>query len=627
MHAVNVDNHDLQPRIPNEEGSALVIALLAVVLMTMMGLILISVLRGGAIQAATTESSVQAEAIAQKGLDDTLAQIRRAVANGESIGGTNYRNRVRNVENQLSLMLPFIDKQVGNGSNLEDENGEVIAAKKGKYQIDILSAKTLSNPESQVRPVTNPDFPYVRKFTIRSRGIIEGKPGKTVTKQMTIYVSTINPVFRYPVSSGGDLILNGTPTITGDLYVANHVQIRDEALFTGTSSGTNRTKFGIQTGLPAIRGFIRVNGSGDATTFGKFNLTHADGVTEFPPLTGTSEIVQPSYFTPQFFPLEDPTLDADVDVDVQGYVSNKTQIDMTAKLAALGGYKVPDPDLLEVPLFYDLNKSTLYNDQWLTVQGGVQVKDSASATADADVFVNNGVLTMESQDSKLTLTNGSLYVKTPDPNLVAADLRGKLSLQAGKFVAVDGNVTMNNGFEFPQGSMYIKGDLKIIGDIRLQGTVYVDGNVELKEMTSINKMRAGDTAPIPLIVIASGEIVLGNNTNAGDEEIRAFFYTKQGIRLYGVISKLNLTGGIHGGVNGVELNAVRGDLVAGGGSSVTRYQGASNWNKDVPEIQLNNSKPSRLQISYDDNLYDMPPDGIPTTDLFNVFVKNVQYIK
>lgn len=625
MNAVNEDNHGLQPRMNNEEGSALVIALLAVVLMTMMGLILMSVLRGGAIQAATTESGVQAESIAQKGLDDTLAQIRRAVVNGESLGGANYRNRVRNVENQLSLILPFIDKEVGNGTNLEDENGEVVEAKRGKYQIDILSAKTLSNPESPIKPLTTPDSPYVRKFLIRSRGIMEGNPGKIVTKQMTVYVSTINPVFRYPVSSGGDLILNGTPSVVGDMYVANQVQIRDEALFTGASSASNRSKFGIQTGLPAIRGFIRVNGS--ATQPGKFNLTHSDGVTEFPPITATSEIVQPSYFTPQFFPLEDPTLDADVDVDVQGYVTKKTQVDLTAKLAALGGYKAPDPELLEVPLFYDLTKSMLYNDQWVNVQGTVQVKDGVSATNEADVFVNNGVLMMENADSKLTLANGSLYVKSPDPNLIAADLRGKLSLRAGEFVAVDGNVTINSGFEFPQGSMYINGDLKIIGDIRLQGTVYVNGNVELKEMTSINKKREGDTAPIPLIVIASGEIVLGNNSNAGDEEVRAFFYTKEGIRLYGVMSKLNLTGGIHGGVRGVELNAVRGDLTSGGGSSVTRYQGSSNWVKDVPEVQLNNSKPSRLQIIYDDNLYDLPPDGIPTTDNFNVFVKNVQYIK
>jgi cytoskeletal protein CcmA (bactofilin family) len=625
LNAVNKDSHGLQPRMNNEEGSALVIALLAVVLMTMMGLILMSVLRGGAIQAATTESGVQAETIAQKGLDDTLAQIRRAVANGESLGGANYRNRVLNVENQLSLILPFIDKEVGDGTNLEDENGEVVEAKRGKYRIDILSAKTLSNPESPIKPLTNPDSPYVRKFLVRSRGIMEGNPGEIVTKQMTVYVSTINPVFRYPVSSGGDLILNGTPSIVGDIYVANQLQIRDEAIFTGTSSGSNRSKFGIQTGLPAIRGFIRVNGS--ATQPGKFKLTQSDGVTEFPPVTATSEIVQPSYFTPQFFPLEDPTLDADVDVDVRGYVTKKTQDDLTTKLDALGGYKAPDPELLEVPLFSDLTKSTLYNDQWVNVQGAVQVKDAVSATNEADVFVNNGVLTMESADSKLTLVNGSLYVKSPDPNLIAADLRGSLSLSAGEFVAVDGNVTINSGFEFPQGSMYINGDLKIIGDIRLQGTVYVAGNVELKEMTSINKKREGDTAPIPLIVIASGEIVLGNNSNAGDEEVRAFFYSKEGIRLYGVMSKLNLTGGIHGGTRGVELNAVRGDLTSGGGSSVTRYQGASNWNKDVPEVQLNNTKPSRLQIMYDDNLYDLPPDGIPTTDNFNVFVKNVQYIK
>ena len=403
MNSMNEDNNGLQPRMHNEEGSALVIALLAVVLMTMMGLILMSVLRGGAIQAATTESGVQAEAIAQKGLDDTLAQIRRAVANGESMGGANYRNRVRNVENQLSLMLPFIDSEVGNELNPKDGNGEIVAAKKGNYQIDILLAKTIRNPEAPIKPLASPDLPYVRKFIISSRGIMEGHPSKIVTKQMTVYVSTINPVFRYPVSSSGDLVLNGTPSITGDIYVANHLQVRDEALFTGTTSGANRSKYGIQTGLPEIRGFIRVNGDNDTIAPGKFNFTQSDGVTEFPPLTNTSEIVQPSYFRPQYFPLEDPTLDADVDVDVKGYVSNKTQTELTAKLAALGGYTAPDPEILELPpLFSDLTKSMLYNDQWVTVDGEVNVKDAASATTEADVFINNGVFTMANDDSKLT---------------------------------------------------------------------------------------------------------------------------------------------------------------------------------------------------------------------------------
>ncbi|KRE93068.1 hypothetical protein ASG89_06030 [Paenibacillus sp. Soil766] len=624
------DNNVLQPRMHKEEGSALVIALLAVVLMTMMGLILLSVLRGGAIQADTTESGVQAEAIAQKGLDDTLAQIRRAVANGESIGGDNFRSRVRNVENQLMLMLPFIDQDIGDPDHPNMENGEVVEAKKGSYQVDIVLAKP-TNPESPaIKPISLPDSPYVRKFIITSRGIMEGKPSTIVTKKMTVYVSTINPVFRYPVSSSGDLVLNGTPSITGDIYVAKHLQIRDEAIFSGTTSGTNRSKYGFQTGHPSIRGFIRVDGDNDTIAPGKFNFTQSDGMTEFPPLTNTSENVEPLYFAPQYFPLEDPTLDADVEVDVLRYVSNKMQIDLPAKLAELGGYKEPDSILLEEEvLAEELNQSTLYNDLWKTVDRSVIVKDAASPTKEADLFINNGVLTMSKAESKLTLVNGSLYVKSPDPNLVAADLRGELSLAAGKFVVVDGNVTLNDGFRFPKGTMYIKGDLKIIGNAWLQGTVYVEGNVELKQMTSINKdiEGAAGTALTPLIVVASGEIVLGNSTNADDENVRAFFYTKEGIRLYGVMSKLKLTGGIHGGSGGVELNAVRGDVTTGDVNSVIRYQGSPIWNKDVPEVQLNNSKPSRLQIFYDDNLYDSPPDGIPTTENFNVFVKNVKYIK
>lgn len=609
----------------NEEGSALVIALLAVVMMTILGLVLMEVLRGGAIQAATSEASIQAEAIAQKGLDDTLAQIRGAVAYGETLGGNDYRSKIVNVQEQLTAILPNIDKHVGSDpDHPSDNDGEVVSARKGTYRIDIVSAQTMSNPEAEGKPITYPDFPFVRKFDIKSRGMVEGNPDKLVSKQMTVYVSTINPVFRYPVSSTGDLKLNGAPYVIGDILVkAGNVHVRDEALFIGNS----RSKYGVKTELPAIRGFIRVDGDGIDGEPLKYNLSQSNGSTENVPIADSNDKLEPSYFAPQYFPLEDPTLDSDVAVDIEGYVHDKTVTRTNSTLATmLGGFEEPDPSMLDLTLFYNLNKSTLFNNQWVTVQGGVLVKNTASPTAQSDLFVNNGVLAMADASTNLTIQRGSLYVRTPDRNLIAADLRGKLTLDSGQFMAVDGNVILNDGFEFPQGSMYIKGDLKIIGDIpRLQGTVYVDGNVELKEMRSINKMRTGDTAQIPLIVIASGEIVLGNNTNEGDEEIRAFFYSKKSMRLYGVMSKLNLTGGIHGGT-GVELNAVRGDITNGIGSPVNAYSGSPAWSGAVPDVQLD--KPvnsSRLHIVYDNNLFDLPPDGIPTTKAFNVFVKDIQF--
>jgi hypothetical protein len=610
------DNVGVRSGSSREEGAALVIALLAVVVMTMLGFVLMSILRGGLVQAVATEAGIQAEAIAQKGLDDTLALFRGAVAQGQG-AGADYRAKVAMVESKLTQAAAFLDADAGDGAN--DNDGQIVAADRGHYRIDIISDEVKMNPEKPpAKPVTNPDFPYVRKFVVRSRGTIDGKPATVVTKQMTVYVSSINPVFRYPVSSRQNLVMNGAPYVVGDVLVrGGNFQAGDEAFFVGSAG----SKYGIQTGLPAIRGFMRVDGGGGGP---KYSLRMLDGT------VASGDTLDPGYFTADYFPLEDTSLDNDVMVDAAAYVSDKAETRLNERLADPGGFGETVAGQIDYTLF-DASKtaSILYDGQWVTAEGNVTVAPAGSAAA--DVFLNNGVLTMadtaDGRPPNFTIRRGSLYVKSPDSNLVAADLRGKLNIDEDRFVAVQGNVTLNNGFEFPQGSMYIKGDLKIIGDIRLSGTVYVDGKVELKEMRSINKKQSPADDPIPLIIVATGEIVLGNNTNENNDEVRAFLYSQQKMRLYGVISKLNLFGGIHGEA-GVELNAVRGsDLVPTGIAPIV-YAGPP-WNgPTVPPGQSGMAADtSRLRILYDNNLYDKPPYGIPITNGFNVFVKDIQFIK
>jgi hypothetical protein len=611
-HTAQQDREAVQLMARGEEGGALVIALLAVVFMTILGGVLMDVLRGGLVQAVSTEGGIQAETIAQKGLDDTIALLRGAVAKGESLGNT-YRARIDFVESKLSEAAVFIDPSAGDGSR--DNNGQLVEAYGGSYRIDLIEDHVKMNPqrEGAIKPVTSPDFPYVRKFVIKSRGMVEGKPDKTVTKQMTVYVSTINSVFRYPVSSGRDMTLNGTPYIIGDILVrGGSLHVGDEAFFIGAAG----SRYGLATALPAIRGFIRVDGDGMPGGTQKYNLIETDGT------YGATDIMDTSYFANEYFPLEDDSLGDGPVVPAVSYVTDKVVTELNTRLAGVFGNRISDPSLFDYKLSANPGRSMLYDGQWVMMQGKFEM---SSGAADVDQFVNNGVLMVADQPdhspSELTIKRGNLYVKTPDTNLVAADLRGILQLDPDKYVAVDGNVTLNSGFYFPSGTMYVKGDLKLIGDIKMEGTVYVDGNVELKEMKSINK-----NAATPLIIVASGEIVLGNNTTQVNEEVRAFLYSQKNMRLYGVMSKLNLFGGIHG-ETGVELNAARGDLVDTGLTPIA-YAGPAWSGKAVPIGQSGLAvDQSRLQITYDNTLYDNPPSGIPITDEFSLFVKDIRYVK
>lgn len=621
-----------------EEGSALVIALLAVVVMTILGLVLMDVLRGGQVQAATSEAHIQAEAIAQKGLDDALTVIRDAVAKGST--GT-YREKIANTDLYLDAAIGVLDHSVGSDEqHPNDNNGEVVSANKGSYQIDVISQTKVTpinaTDSTKDEPITNPDFPYSRKLIIHSRGTIGNQPETVVAKTMTVYVSSINPVFRYPVSSGQGLGMNGSPYVIGDLLVrGGNVNISNEAQFVGSA----QSRYGILSGLPAVRGFLRVDG--DPVTLPKRYFLKKDNIDQTP-----SSSLDPGFFTSKYFPLEDPTLDNDLPVDIEGFVNQKVFTDLNQRYANKSSFDETYAGSFD-QLGYTLNASSshnsmLFDGQWLSVFGDkannqkVTIAPKTSGGT-ADLFVEDGVLSMErttiggkTQDPDLAITNGNLYIRSYDSNLIAADLRGKLEMDKDNYLAIQGNVTLNDGFEFPQGSMYIKGDLKVIGNITLQGTVYVDGNVELKEMKSINKKVQPTDDPSPLIIAASGDIVLGNNTNSanGDEEIRAFLYSERGMRLYGVISKLNLTGGVHGS-QGVELNAVRGDLDQSTGVKPNvRTIAGSPW--AGPTVLSGQdtmaANTSRLQIVYDNNLYDKPPSGIPTMNALNVFVKETQFL-
>lgn len=606
-----------------EEGAALVIALLAVVFMTIMGVVLIRVLGGGLVQAATSEAGIQAETIAQKGLDDALAMIRRAVDQGVVTG--NYRESVRGVQAMLDIASQSLDPKPD-----DDNAGLVKQAQRGSYEIDILTDEVKINPEAaQPKPVTNPDYPYVRKFVIRSKGTIDRRPKAEAAKEMTVYVSSINPVFRYPLSTRGNLTLNGSPTIVGDVLVREgNLTVRNEAGFIGAAG----TLYGFLTDFPALRGFLRVDGKAAGSfKYFKDDLESGEHL--------ESEKLQSGYFS-KYFPLEDPTLKYDQSVGIEAYVSEKSR-KFDERKDGLFDKTVNQGIGQTIEGTYAETGSIKYAGQSVALSGTYTLKAKADDQIPDDFLIDEGYLIMNETgdinkpEPELNLENGSLYIRySQSSQLVAADLRGTLSIPEDKFAFIDGDVVLNNGFYFPRGSMYINGNLRIIGDIRLEGTVYVNGNVELKEMRSINKQKNPADDPSPLIVIASKNIVLGNNTNQNNAEIRAFMYSKQNLQLYGVLSRLNITGGIHGEEDGltgsgIELNAVRGELAGDGQGQRPKTYAGNDWTGSGIDSNQKGLEPadSRLRITYDHNLYDKPPSGIPIIDGFDVFVQQIRYVQ
>lgn len=575
--------------LASERGAALLISLLAVVMMTILGLVLLEVLRGGLTQAASSEARIQAEALAQKGLDDSLALIRHAVDQGNQFSA-DYRSKIAAVHDALGEYLPSPASSPGISTVMGFLEDSETKAARGGYSIRVIEAENkVALPLAGV--ITSPDSPYVYKMVIESTGNSGTQQNVSAVKKMTVYVSTINPVFRYPLSSSGNMELNGAPAIVGDVFVNAGLSVSSTANYK-----TNRDRKTVSD-YPSLKGFVKVIG-------GSFKYM-MDGIVKTELENG---------FFSRHIPFEDLSLQPAVEVDVQHIVEAKTSEDSSSAFSVRGakpfGQPVPASGMEDYQLKnHTVDKSLKMEDRWATLNETFVLNPSESDLG--GIWIYNGGLYLE-KNAELVIKKGSLYIANDDPYMVAAHLGGKLELEAGEYAAIRGNVTLYDDFKLIRGVMYIDGDLRIIGNVSLNGTVYVNGNVEMKEMTSVNSTGA-------LIVAAQGKIIMGDNTS--DQEIRSFLYSNSDMELYGVKSKLDIRGGIHG--NAVKLNAVRGEVKTAaaqpGEPPEFTFQSESEQRALDPSA-------SRLRIEYDSLLYDDPPPGIPTVNNVNVYVSQIQNV-
>lgn len=136
------------------------------------------------------------------------------------------------------------------------------------------------------------------------------------------------------------------------------------------------------------------------------------------------------------------------------------------------------------------------------------------------------------------------------------------------------------------GSIYVNGDVTIQGaNLESNALMYVDGDVNIR-FSSINGKKLNDGSTGTLIIFATGDIYIANNSVDRDEPstIKGFFYSQKNFEMYGVGSNIRIEGGIS--ASRIVLNAIRGK------SSNGTYQ----------SVAIQKNSPSRLQVIYDANL-------------------------
>lgn len=564
--------------VGNERGSALLTAMAAAVFLSLLGLVLLGTLRHSLAQTAGSEAKVQAETLAQKGIDEALAMVRAAVgqANGAAAGGLSYREKVLRIQTALGLdMDPSANVSRAAGSLHDFLDGHAAAAERGRYRLEIVS--DTDNYESFVAHVDKmPDYPYSRVMRIRATGEAGEWQHRSVTLERTIVVSTINPVFSYPLSGKEDLHLNGAVTVVGDVLARQgSITTSDLAAFVGLP-GTNYAK---QADYPAVQGFYR----------------------EHVPAPKTFSSAKP--FADDGMPLDQ---DLSVASAMTGFMA-----DLDSGLPLPGtGMQFGGLHAYSLPA---LAPSLRLENQWVEVNG--------PSVVSGNLAIRNGVLTL-GPSAEMSVDGGSVLVDFPSPLMAAADLAGTMVLDPGEALIVRGDAVIADGFKF-RGILAVSGDLLITGSVSMDGTVYAGGNVEMKQTKAINR-ETGWTDK-PLIVLAGGKIFFSDSRPDGaPAEVRAFLYSEEEMALYGVQTKLHIRGGVHG--KKVTLNAVReGDPA---GKTDTTHEGTPPPGETVfsftpTAIQKTlGMDQANLQIRYDNKLYLDPPAGIPVTEEVTVFMKN-----
>ncbi|XID92593.1 hypothetical protein ACF3MZ_29755 [Paenibacillaceae bacterium WGS1546] len=575
-------NAERADRPSGERGAALLIALLAAVFLTILGLVLLEILRGGMAQAASSEAAVKAEALAQRGLDETIALVRERVdaANGPN---SDVKQRVDAVQSGIGGI------------------GDVrVDLAYGHYEIEVSRTDNYAAYNDNIGQI--PDYPYAAVLTVTSTGVVSEtrKLTRTVAKTAKIYVSTINPVFKYPVSAAEDVSLFGAPYIVGDvLSRTGALNVSDTAAFIGSPDSS----YTMQSAWPTVEGFRK-----------------SSGVVHFHPLNGKNPSVLPAFDGIE--PFDDPDMPDDEPIDIA-----ESKVDpMIAKMNGLTGYS----PLISGDLAGHINPfvagDTRIDDEWVTYAAG-----NSSVIENGSLAVRNGAFILEGETepdkrdgAKLNLVDGSLYVDYKyldeqagiEVGLAAAYFAGELKVAPSQAVVVRGNVVIGSGFQFA-GRMYVDGDLKIVGKVDLDGTIFVKGDIEMKEMTSIN---AGIDKP--LILAASGQLIFSDSRPEDDKGIvRAFLYSEENVALYGITSRLTIRGGVHG--DSVKINAVREGDAASKTASPDKHAGDGDGilltsTSDQRKLSPNESN---LKVFFDSVLYTDPPIGIPTSVAVHWFVQ------
>ncbi|QCT04538.1 hypothetical protein E6C60_3833 [Paenibacillus algicola] len=568
-------------KLADERGSALVLVMFIALLFTLLGVTVLSATVGGAQRTETRKNEVQSLHLAEKTLEETIAYM---TAELEGIVKDSINEAQGDLEQDIDTYLQTLrqgTEQLPASTELTRADGRIL-------DISYERVSAAGQPSS-----------YIVNLT--AEAMVNGVKRELVQE---ITFDTYPDFLKYTLGSEGNVILNGSPQIRGNIYAGKGLYINDQAEYLYQSSQLKRmasSPFELQ-GEAHVQSLDGMEYTRNGRTWTAAELDR-EGVT----WTGVIPLDQILIKNQRKF-VQINVRESFIDKVVEsiGAPAGGDILRQNVRGRLNGGLT----ELLKQhPAFYDAPEQ-------LPLKPEVPEYPEGSDPDAEGLSEEEAQRMRESIEQWSTYREGIQRFTRPARSLVyegdvvfdGVELTGIEAGGANAWYVVDGNVKIDNFSDQPlriAANMLITGRLEIRGNVELDSTIFVLGAAQNETSTLVE-----DASISGLGVIMSEGPILVNRHDAFQDTVRplnAFFYTDASAELYGVGSIFSLKGGFFA-KGDLTVNAIRGRATAGSGDI------------DVdPSSEL-----IRFQAEYDSEVYLKQADGLPRVNQISVKAGNLR---
>ncbi|AIQ49676.1 hypothetical protein R70723_30200 [Paenibacillus sp. FSL R7-0273] len=580
--------------LQREQGSALVLVMFVVLLLTILGLGVLSATVGGSQRTETRESDVQTLHLTEKSLEEAAAYITSGL-NGKKLSPDALQDTITNNINELLTTKSSVQTDLSNAEGT-------------------IKNITFDNPEEASKTL-------IYKLTVTAEAKVNG-----VTRQLQQQlIIDANPDFlKYALGSEGDVIINGAPLIQGNLYAGGELKIRDLAYYKYMGSPTREAS----TIYPVVSPIVKGDDYGQVYVQSLNSIQYASGSSgNYNNIaTGTSsgtvvtqdDIINSnlkdvlglelnSNSTDPVYPLDKINIKKHqkfVQIDVEeSFIDKLVEATSSNNRDLLKEYFIDnDPN---ISLTYPSTFNILHNEPRPIPPTDTEAPDYE------DKFDEYESSLQDYLDNLAKLYTLNTHAVLED-NLVVNGidyedvLFTEQAKEDSKWLIVKGNLFINN--ESVADTINVRGNILVTGDVIIKGKVNFDSTMFVLGKATIDDAIIHGLSNKQLVLISQKDMLVNRVDKFSSQvpdRMDAFLYTEGQATLYGVGTTLSINGGVFS-KGTLTINAVVGEVLEPTSAS------------SATPLLFNGGDYRRLQIKYDKSIYEAQKGGLPRVNQVNV---------